>query len=171
MSNSKIVIRSSTLQDLPAIVSIYNSTIQSRMVTADTQFVTVEDKLNWFHTHNENNRPLLVAEEAGTGMICAWVSFQSFYGRPAYDATAEISIYLHENTRGKGIGSYLLEKSIEASPSMHIENLLGFIFAHNEPSLRLFQKYGFEKWGYLPEVAQLEGIKRDLVILGRKIMK
>ncbi|WP_211279035.1 GNAT family N-acetyltransferase [Sutcliffiella halmapala] len=169
MNNSNLIIRSAGLDDLPAIVSIYNSTVQSRMVTADTQFVTVEDKLAWFHEHNEERRPLWVVEEAETRTVCAWLSFQSFYGRPAYEATAEISIYLHESTRGNGLGAYLLGKSLEACPSLHIENLLGFIFAHNVPSLRLFQKFGFEKWGYLPQVAELEGIKRDLVILGRKI--
>jgi L-amino acid N-acyltransferase YncA len=47
--------------------------------------------------------------------------------------------------------------------------LLGFIFAHNQPSLQLFEKFGFQQWGYLPQVAHLDGVERDLVIVGRKI--
>jgi L-amino acid N-acyltransferase YncA len=47
--------------------------------------------------------------------------------------------------------------------------LLGFIFGHNEPSLQLFYRFGFEKWGHLPNVAELDGIERDLIILGKKI--
>lgn len=169
MENSRLEIRNAEVKDLPIIIEIYNSTIQSRMVTADTDAVKVEDKLAWFHEHNEKTRPLLVVLDKELNEICAWLSFQSFYGRPAYQATAEVSIYLHEKTRGKGLGAYLLKYALDACPGLGIENLLGFIFAHNLPSIGLFKKFGFEKWGYLPEVAELEGVKRDLVILGRKI--
>jgi phosphinothricin acetyltransferase len=169
MGNPQLEIRNAKEKDLPAIVAIYNSTIESKMVTADTNAVAVEDKLVWFHEHNEVNRPLWVVVDKEHNEICAWLSFQSFYGRPAYQASAEVSIYLHENTRGKGLGAYLLKCALDACPGLGIENLLGFIFAHNLPSIGLFQKFGFEKWGYLPNVAELDGVKRDLVILGRKI--
>lgn len=166
MTNN-ITLRFATLDDLPIIVDIYNSTIPSRMVTADLEPVTVEDRLNWFHEHNPEKRPLWVVEFEGN--ICGWVSLQSFYGRPAYDATAEISIYLHENFRGKGLGKKIINKVIEECPKLRIDTLLGFIFGHNEPSIKLFTKFGFEEWGHLPEVATLDGIKRDLLILGKKI--
>ena len=159
--------RIATLEDLPIIVNIYNSTIPSRMVTADTEPVSIDDRLEWFHEHTPSKRPLWVVEYEDE--ICGWVSLQSFYGRPAYNATAEISIYLHENFRGKGLGKKILSKVIEECPKFEIETLLGFIFGHNEPSIRLFSNFGFEKWAFLPEVAKLDGVKRDLVILGKKI--
>ncbi|WP_240894440.1 GNAT family N-acetyltransferase [Parapedobacter sp. SGR-10] len=86
------------------IVDIYNSTISSRMVTADTEPVSVESRQKWFDEHNTTNRPLWVIEN-NTNQIIGWISFQSFYGRPAYDATVEISIYLDETQRGKGLGN------------------------------------------------------------------
>ena len=159
--------RIANLEDLPIIVNIYNSTIPSRMVTADTEPVSIDDRLEWFHEHTPSKRPLWVVEYEDE--ICGWVSLQSFYGRPAYNATAEISIYLHENFRGKGLGKKILSKVIEECPKFEIETLLGFIFGHNEPSIRLFSNFGFEKWAFLPEVAKLDGVKRDLVILGKKI--
>lgn len=165
----EISFRDATLEDLPKIVEIYNSTIASRMVTADTEPVTVEDRLKWFHEHNATKRPLWVVETSGE--ICGWVSLQDFYGRPAYQATAEVSIYLDENFRGHGLGKTVLSKVIETAPSCEVDTLLGFIFGHNEPSLRLFEKFGFEKWGHFPEVATLDGVKRDLVILGIKLPK
>ncbi|WP_404449771.1 N-acetyltransferase family protein [Sutcliffiella horikoshii] len=168
MNNLSINIRDAAMEDLPIIVSIYNSTIESRMVTADTSPVTVESRKEWFVKHNKN-RPLKVVEL--NNQICAWISFQNFYGRPAYQATAEVSIYLSEETRGKGLGAILLEKAIKECPALQIENLLAFIFAHNVPSIRLFEKYGFEKWGYLPRVAELDSVKRDLVIMGRRIVE
>ncbi len=168
MNNLPIQIRNAKLDDLPKIVEIYNSTIASRMVTADTSPVEVESRKEWFHSHNEK-RPLQVVESDNE--ICAWISYQNFYGRPAYQKTAEISIYLHQNTRGKGLGAILLEKAIKECPSLQIENLLAFIFSHNIPSVKLFEKFGFEQWGFLPGVAELDSIKRDLVIMGRRIIE
>lgn len=163
-----ITFRDASLEDLSIIIDIYNSTIPSRMVTADTEPVTIKDRLDWFHAHNPEKRPLWIVEY--DSKICGWVSLQSFYGRPAYNATAEISIYLHEHFRGKGLGKKILKKVMMECPKLEIETLLGFIFGHNKSSLRLFQSVGFEKWAHLPEVANLDGIKRDLLILGKKII-
>ena len=163
----ELTIRDAELTDLPTIVEIYNSTIPGRMVTADVEPVTVESRMQWFDEHNPTHRPLWVVEERGE--ICAWLSFQSFYGRPAYNATAEISIYIHEDFRGRKLGKYLLEKALEACPKLEIKTVLGFIFGHNEPSLKLFTNFGFEKWAHLPRVAELDGIERDLIILGKRV--
>jgi phosphinothricin acetyltransferase len=162
-----MLIRDASESDLPDIVAIYNSTIPGRMVTADTEPVTVNDRLSWFHEHKKGFRPLRVAEDEGH--VVAWLSFQSFYGRPAYRATAEISIYVSEAHRKKGIGSMLLKRAITQGPGWGLKTLMGFIFAHNEPSLRLFEKYRFERWGHFPRVAELDGIERDLVIVGRRL--
>ncbi|WP_096154006.1 MULTISPECIES: GNAT family N-acetyltransferase [Bacillus] len=162
-----IIFRDASMEDLPMIVEIYNATIPSRMVTADTEAVSISDRVEWFNEHNPDKRPLWVVEYLGK--VCGWVSFQSFYGRPAYNGTAEVSIYLHKEFRGKGLGKITLNKVIEECPNFEIDTLLGFVFAHNEPSIKLFSSIGFEKWAHLPEVAKLDGMKRDLVILGKKI--
>ena len=161
--------RDAALEDLDRIVAIYNSTIPSRMVTADTEPVSVESRMNWYHQHNPHSRPLWVITNSAGNEIIGWVSFQSFYGRPAYNATAEISIYLDSSVRGKGLGKQVLEHSIQQAKFFGIKTLLGFIFAHNEPSLRLFRSLGFEDWGYLPDIAVLDGIERSLRILGMKV--
>ena len=160
-------IRDANRSDLKTIVDIYNTTIASRMVTADLEPITEENRIQWFHDHSPAFRPLWIVEDQGS--ICAWVSFQSFYGRPAYHATAEISIYIHPDFRGKKLGKYLIQKAIDACPSLNIKTLLGFIFGHNEPSIKLFTRFGFEKWAHLPNVAELDGVERDLLILGKRI--
>lgn len=160
-------IRDANISDLTAIVDIYNTTIASRMVTADLEPITVENRIQWFHEHSPAFRPLWVVEDQG--VICAWVSFQSFYGRPAYNATAEISIYIHPDFRGRKLGKFLIQKAMDACPGLNIKTLLGFIFGHNEPSIRLFNGFGFEKWAHLPNIAELDGVERDLLILGKRI--
>lgn len=106
--------RDATLEDLPKIVAIYNSTVPSGMVTADTEPVAVESRVRWLEEHNPETRPLWVVESSKEGII-GWVSFQSFYGRPAYDATVEISIYLEPEMRGRGLGKQILQYSIDAA--------------------------------------------------------
>jgi L-amino acid N-acyltransferase YncA len=165
---SEIKYRNATLHDLNAIVTIYNSTIGSRMVTADTEPVSVESKIQWFEEHTPEKHPLWVIEDENDQII-GWISFQAFYGRPAYSATAEISIYLDENQRGKGMGKKILAYSLNKCTELGIKTILGFIFAHNEPSLKLFRHSGFEDWGTLPDVAVLDGEEKSLKILGKRI--
>lgn len=166
MDLENIVCRDAKIEDLAAIVDIYNSTISSRMVTADLEPVSVKDREKWFYDHSPDFRPLWVFEYEGK--ICVWLSFQSFYGRPAYNATAELSIYVHEDFRGKGLGKVLLQKAIDSCKGLGLKTLLGFIFGHNEPSLKLFQSFGFKKWAELPKIAELDGIERDLIIMGKR---
>lgn len=160
--------RNANVSDLKRIVDIYNSTISSRMVTADTEPLSVESRQKWFDEHNTTNRPLWIVEN-NSNQIIGWVSFQSFYGRPAYDATVEISIYLDETQRGKGLGKQILQYCLDKSPNFGVKTLLGFIFSHNEPSLRLFRYFGFEDWATLPNIALLDGQERGLKILGKRI--
>lgn len=159
--------RLATADDLPAIVAIYNSTVPSREVTADTEPVSVESRHVWFAEHTPDKRPLWVVEE--NGQIIGWLSYSNFYGRPAYSGTAELSIYIHEMARGKGLGRYLLQQAIDFAPNIGVNTLLGFIFGHNLPSLKLFEAFGFERWANLLRVAILDGVERDLVIVGKRV--
>lgn len=160
--------------DLPVIVDIYNSTIASREVTADTAPITVESREAWFNDHTPDRRPLWVIHDAEDKSedpeVLGWLSYSNFYGRPAYSGTAEVSIYIAESARGKGLGRYCLELAIAFAPEVKVHTLLGFIFGHNQPSLALFRKFGFETWANFPRVANLDGIERDLVILGKRVV-
>ncbi len=160
-------VRDAVEADLPAIVAIYNATIPGGMVTADTTPVTVEARRPWFHAHTSARRPLWVAEEDAA--VCAWLSLGDFHPRPAYHPTAEISIYVAESHRRRGLGGGLLQRAIARAPEFGITTLVGLIWAHNEPSLRLFAQHGFGTWGHLPRVARLHGIERDLIFVGRRV--
>ncbi|MDQ6786389.1 MAG: N-acetyltransferase family protein, partial [Acidobacteriota bacterium] len=130
-----------------------------------TEPVSVESRLDWFYEHNPQNRPLWVLETDGND-VGAWICLSSFYGRPAYQKTAEMSVYVDENLRGQGVGTRLAQAMIERCNQYNVTTIVGFVFAHNAPSLALTKKLGFEHWGFLPQVAELDGQKRDLVILG-----
>lgn len=163
-----MTLRDATEADLPAIVEIYNATIPGRMVTADLEPVTVESRRAWLVAHQMPSRPLWVFVD-DSGEICAWLSFDSFYPRAAYDGTAMIAIYVSPHHRRHGHGRELLNAALTRAPSLGLHTLLGYIFGHNEPSLRLFETHGFARWAHLPRVAVLDGVARDLVIVGRRI--
>lgn len=160
-------LRAATEADLPAITAIYNATIPGRMVTADVTPVTVESRRAWFNAHREARRPIWVLDDAGT--LAAWLSFDPFYPRAAYDGTAMIAVYVAESHRRRGLGRRLVEAALREAPASGVHTLLGYIFAHNAPSLALFESLGFARWAHLPRVAQLDGIERDLIIVGRRV--
>src|SRR6266480_7573188 len=160
-----MIIRDALESDLPAIVDIYNATVPTRMVTAELKPTTVEARLPWFREHSSEHYPFWVAESEGR--VIAWLDFKRFLPRSAYRGTAEISVYVDEEFRRRGVGQRLLEQAIARAPSLGITALVGLIFGHNEPSLKLFQRFGFERWGFFPGVAQLDGVQRDLVVMGQ----
>lgn len=162
-----MTVRDATPADLPAIVAIYNSIIPGRRVTADLEPITVESRAPWLQAHDPARRPVWVAEE--NGEVIAWVSFDTFYARAAYDGTAMLAIYIAEHRRGAGLGRRLLARAIEHAPQLGLRVLLGYIFLHNEPSLRLFEKLGFARWAHLPGVTRLDGVDRDVIIMGRRV--
>ncbi len=166
MSNS-LSFQFANFSDLEKIVNTYNASIPAKLATADLVPVSVESKVSWFNDHNETTRPLWLVYSGDKYL--GWISFTSFYGRPAYNKTVEVSIYLEEDAKGKGIGKLCLQFALEEAKKRELKTLLGFIFGHNEPSLRLFYSLGFEKWAQLPEVADMEGVWRDLIILGKKV--
>lgn len=160
-------IRNAELADLPRIVEIYNSSIPGRLATSDLEPVSVESRIEWFASHKADRHPLWVFEK--DGLILGWIGLRAFYGRPAYHATAETAVYVAPEAQGQGIAKLLLTQMQNRVSQFGISTLLAFIFGHNEPSLRLFEGAGFVKWGEFPNVAELDGVKRDLRILGWQI--
>lgn len=153
-------------EDLRRIVEIYNQIIPSRLATADLEPLMTSDREAWFHEFTPTH-PLWVIKN-NNDEILGWVGLEPFYGRPAYEHTAEVSIYIDQNARHQGLGSKSLQFVIEQLPSLKITAVVAYIFGHNQPSLGLFKKFGFEQWGFLPQVAELDGQKRNLVIMGQR---
>jgi phosphinothricin acetyltransferase len=116
--------------------------------------VSVEERLPWFRRHSPDRFPLWVAES--DAQIAGWLSFHEFIRRPAYGGTMEISIYVNEKFRRRGIGRALLAKAITDAPRLNTRALVGYVLGHNEVSLALFEQAGFQRWGRLPRIARFE---------------
>ena len=156
-------IRDATDKDLPAIIDIYNQSIPAGRSTADTSPISVADRVEWFQQFDPAKRPIWVAEHEGRIAGCVYLT--SFYrGRPAYNKTAEISTYIATDYQRQGLGALLKQKMIEACPRLGVENVISMYFDHNEATKKLNDRFGFEVVGHLPEIAEVFGQKRGLMI-------
>lgn len=155
-----------TPQALPRVVEIYNQSIPGRLATADLQPVTIASRKAWFAAFDPTARPLWLMKAADRCL--GWVGLEDFYGRPAYKHTAEISIYIDQAFHHEHVGQQALTYVFTQLPRLDVQTLVAFVFAHNAPSLGLFAKNGFARWGLLPDVAELDGQRRSLAILGRR---
>lgn len=165
-------LRDATEADLPRIVEIYNIAVATRTCSCDLDPISVESRRPSFLRHTPEHRPFWVAEdlmqpEAG---VVGYLSFHHFMNeRPGYFITADIAVYLHPCAQQQGLGSFLIEQAVARAPGLGIETLTATIFASNTGSIALFRRMGFETWGRMPRVARLEGVEKDLVLVGRRL--
>ena len=159
-------IRLAVPSDLPRLVAIYNQAIAAGNATADTVPFTVEARRPWFEEHDPESHPIYVCEE---GEVSGYLSLSPYRDRPALRRTAEVSYYVDYARHGRGIGSTLMAHALEQAPGLGKRVLIAILLEWNVASLRLLEKFGFEKWGYLPEVAEFGGRLCGHLYYGRKM--
>ena len=160
-------VRYGRIEDLPSIIEIYNAAIPSGCSTGDSEPAKPEEKVAWFKARGRRSRPLWVAEQSGT--VVGWAGLCSFYGRPAFAKTAELSVYIAPRHRRRGFGGRLVRRVIKRCPSLGVNTLLAFVFAHNVPMVLMLDGLGFGRWGCLPGVAEVYSVRRELLILGKTV--
>ena len=148
-------IRIAKADDLPIINTIYSQAIADKL-TADTVPLSMEERVKWLEAHDSSTHPVFVYEV--NNRVIAWLSFSSYRpGRQALKKTAEISYYIHNDFRKKGVGTALIQFALQQATCYGFKNLLAIVLERNTGSIRLLEKCGFEKWGYLPQVADFDG--------------
>ena len=161
-------IRIAKIEDLGSIVEIYNQAIAVGQKTADLTPVSVEERKAWFEAHPADKYPILVAEQDDT--ILGYLTLSAYRpGRMALRHTAEVSYYVHFDHHQKGVASKLLQQAIEMCPALHIKTLFAILIDSNEASLRLLEKFGFERWGHLPRVAEFDGVEYGHYYYGLRV--
>jgi L-amino acid N-acyltransferase YncA len=161
-------IRTANNADLLAIVEIYNQAVIAGQKTADISPVILEDRKPWFENHTADKHPLFVAEE--NNLIIGYCTISPYRpGRMALRHTAEVSYYIHFDHHRRGIASQLLKHAIEMCPSLEIKTLFAIVIDSNAASIRFLEKHGFEKWGYMPGVAEFDGIEAGHLYYGLKM--
>lgn len=168
MVQDSYAIRLAGLEDVPRLTEIYNQAVAVRNATADTVAFTPEQRLGWFNLHTPEAYPIYVCIDP-QGQVQGWLSVSPYRGRPALARTAEISYYVDYAQHGQGIGSALMAHAIREAPRLGRKIYLAIVLEWNMPSRRLLEKFGFERWGYLPEVAEFDGRLCGQWYYGRRV--
>lgn len=156
MSNDNVSLRIASRCDLERIVQITNQAILKKNLTAYIRPLSVQDRCAWFEEHKPDNYPLFVAES--DNQIVGWISLSPYRGgREGLLKTVEVSYFVDNDFQQRGVGSKMLKKILEKAKNLEYETVVAIIFESNLGSKKLLQKNGFERWGYLPDVAQIDG--------------
>lgn len=147
-------IRPAAEKDIKAITEIYNEAIENTTATFDTEVKTIDNRMEWFHSHDEQH-PVIVGEI--NGEVVGWASLSRWSDRCAYDSTAEVSVYVHKDFRDKGVGKRLLEVITLEGEEKKIHTILSRITEGNEKSIYLHERLGYEHVGVMREVGKKFG--------------
>jgi len=157
-----LAIRAAVHEDLPRILEIYNREVLVSTATYDTVPRADDEHRRWFALHGEHH-PVLVAES--DALVCGWASLSPWSDRAAYAKTVEVSVYVAEEHRRRGIGRRLLQALVEAGRAHGHHSLLARISADNAASVRLHAECGFTVVGTLHEVGTKFGRLLDVCIM------
>lgn len=159
-------IRPASLEDAQAINDIYNDAIENSNATFDTVAKPLSYREQWLAARQAHH-PVLVAEE--DGRVVGWASLNSYDARDAYRRTAEMSIYVSSETRGKGLGGELMEAILAAGRNTELLTVIARITEDNDASFRLHENAGFQKVGVLRGVGEKFGQLLDVCIMQRSL--
>jgi L-amino acid N-acyltransferase YncA len=143
------------------VATIYAEGIATGEATFET---TVPSWREWDEAHLEGARVVALEKDRVVG----WAALAPVSDRCTYGGVAEVSVYVAEGHRGRGVGALLLRALIEASEEHGIWTLQAGIFPENVASIRLHEGHGFRKVGVRERLGRLGRRWRDVVLLERR---
>lgn len=152
------------VEDWKQVREIYLEGITTGNATFQKEAPSWEE---WDKSHKLDCRIVAQLEDK----ILGWAGLSPVSSRSVYAGVAEVSIYVSQSSKGKGIGSKLLKALIESSEQNGYWTLQSGIFPENVPSLKLHKKYGFREVGRRERIGQMDGIWRDTILLERRSKK
>ncbi len=156
-----ITIRSLQPDDWPAVREIYTEGIATGQATFE---IDPPDWETWDRGHRADCR--LIAELDGVG--AGWAALTPVSGRCVYAGVAEVSVYVAEAVRGRGVGKTLLQTLVTESEEAGIWTLQAGIFPENRASIELHKRCGFRVIGTHERLGQMNGIWRDVLLMERR---
>jgi L-amino acid N-acyltransferase YncA len=144
-----------------AVRNIYLQGIATKQATFQTEAPSWEA---WDNGHLSRLR--FVALDSGT--VTGWAALSPVSGRCVYAGVTEVSVYINERYRGKGIGAALMEKLIAESETQNIWTIQSGIFPENQASIALHEKFGFRKIGYREKIGKMGDVWRDTILMERR---
>lgn len=157
------IVRDANEDDLPYITEIFNEAILNSNAIWSEHIVDIANRRSWLHERQKVGFPVLVAQM--NGKIYGYASYGPFRQFPGYAHSSELSIYIHKDSRKKGIGKVLLAALIEKARDNNVHVLIAGIESENKASIALHEKLGFKVTGCMPQVGIKFGKWLDLVLM------
>lgn len=157
-----VTVRPAQLADFAEITRIYNEGIEDREATLEADPKSVEQVREMF-SGRQPRHELIVAEIDGN--VAGWASLNPYSHRCAYDAVADLSVYVERSRRGQGIGEQLLVALEARARSNGFHKIVLFTFPFNEAGQRLYRKRGFRDVGVFKEQGLLDGKPIDVLAM------
>ena len=153
---NRLVIRRAREQDITALTDIYNYEILHSDATFAITPKTHQERLEWLREHNIDNHPLIVAVDSDE--VIGYASLSPYRNMEAYRGTVELSVYVHREHRGRGVGEELCRYIIDmARLDETTVTVVSVITSDNQKSISLHEKLGFEFCGELKNVGIKNG--------------
>lgn len=147
--------------DWPAVAQIYKEGIATGIATFETEIPTYEQ---WDRGHLKSCRLVAIDKHS----ILGWAALSAVSGRCVYGGVAEVSVYIAQHSRGRGVGKLLLEELISQSEQEGLWTLQSGIFPQNDASIKLHEKVGFRPIGKRERIGKLKGIWYDNLLFERR---
>lgn len=156
--SAEVQVRPGVETDLGALTDLYNHYVRETPLTFDTAALTPEERRPWLLSHPEDGpHRLMVAVDNGSQRILGYATSSAFRGKPAYDTSVEVSVYLAPDAGGRGVGTLLYEALFEALADEDVHRAYAGIAQPNEASTRLHERFGFRHVGTYREVGRKFG--------------
>jgi L-amino acid N-acyltransferase YncA len=147
--------RAAKLKDIPQITEIYNQGIEDRLATFETRLRDVPEMETWLTDREDRYLVVVIEDENGTAQ--GWASISPFQSRCCYSGVGDLSIYIHRDMRGTGLGKLLLNDLMEAAKEHDFHKLVLSVFDFNEAAKKLYGSLGFRTVGTYENQGLLDG--------------
>lgn len=157
---SELQIRRAVINDVQDCLAIYNYEVEHGVATLDFEPRTLEEWHEWYNAHSDEHHPIIV----GTidDVVVGYASLSPYRLKDAFKSTVELSIYIHQDYRGQGVATQLMDRIIAMAKSDDtLHNVVSVITAGNEGSTKLHSRFGFTYCGLTPEVGFKHGKYQD----------
>jgi len=100
--------------------------------------------------------------------VVGMLGVQTFQNRPRRRHVGAIGMGVHDEWQGKGIGTALMRAGLDLADNwLNLTRLELEVYTDNEPAIRLYERFGFEREGRLRQHAFRDGCYVDSYMMAR----